>query len=161
MEPRGRYFEDIVIGEEIESAPRTITEADIITFAELSGDTNPLHIDPEYARTTMFGERIAHGLLGLSVASGLAWQTGLMEGTAEAFIGLDWKFRAPIRIGDTIRVQMVATQKKAMPHLGGGFVTISAVVLNQRDEVVQKGTWTVLVRARQGYGGEPGGQDAS
>lgn len=148
MELRGRYFEDIIIGEEIESAPRTITEADILAFAELSGDTNPLHIDPEYARTTMFGERIAHGLLGLSVASGLAWQTGLMAGTAEALIGMDWKFRAPIRIGDTIRVRMAATQKKEMPHLGGGFVTISAVLLNQQDEVVQKGTWTVLVRSR-------------
>ncbi|MGQ9710299.1 MAG: MaoC/PaaZ C-terminal domain-containing protein [Anaerolineae bacterium] len=115
MEFRGRYFEEFVIGEEIESAPRAITEADIMTFAELSGDTNPLHVDPEYARTTVFGERIAHGLLGLSVASGLAWQTGLMEGTAIAFIGLDWKFRAPIRIGDTIRVRMAATQKKDAP----------------------------------------------
>lgn len=145
---RGRYFEDFVLGEEIETAARTITEADVLTFANLSGDTNPLHVDPEYARTTIFGERIAHGLLGLSVASGLAWQTGLMEGTAEAFIGLDWKFRAPIRLGDTIRVRMVATQKREMPHLNGGFITISAQVLNQRDEVVQKGTWTVLVRSR-------------
>lgn len=144
----GRYFEESVIGEEIESAPRTITEADILAFAELSGDTNPVHVDPEFARTTIFGERIAHGLLGLSVASGLAWQTGLMQGTAEAFIGMDWKFRAPIRIGDTIRVRMVATQKREMPSLNGGFVTISATVLNQRDEVVQKGTWTVLVRSR-------------
>lgn len=149
MEPRGRYFEDIAIGEEIESAPRTITEADILAFAELSGDTNPLHTDPEYARTTIFGERIAHGLLGLSVASGLAWQTGLIEGTAEAFIGLDWKFRAPIRIGDTVRLRMVTTQKREMPHLGGGLVTLSATLLNQRDEVVQKGTWTVLVRSRR------------
>lgn len=157
MELRGQYFEDFTIGEEIESAPRTITEADVLTFAELSGDTNPLHTDPEYARTTMFGERIAHGLLGLSVVSGLAWQTGLMEGTAIAFVGLDWKFRAPIRIGDTIRVRMAAMQKREMPHLGGGFVTISAVVLNQRDEVVQKGTWTVLVRSRQGYHGEGNG----
>lgn len=145
---RGRYFEDFVIGEEIETASRTITEADVLTFAHLSGDTNPLHIDPEYARTTIFGERIAHGLLGLSVASGLAWQTGLMEGTAEAFISLDWKFRAPIRLGDTVRVRMVATQKREMPHLNGGFVTIAAEMLNQRDEVVQKGTWTVLVRSR-------------
>ncbi len=148
MEKRGRYFEEIVIGEEIESPPRTITGDDIRAFAELSGDTNPLHLDPEFARTTIFGEPIAHGLLGLSVASGLAWQTGLLEGTAEAFIGLDWKFRAPIRIGDAIRLRMVATQKKEMPHLNGGFVTVSAVLLNQRDEVVQKGTWTVLVRSR-------------
>lgn len=148
MKMQGRYFEEIVIGEEIESATRTITEADIRTFAELSGDTNPLHLDPEFARTTVFGEPIAHGLLGLSVASGLAWQTGLVQGTADAFIGLEWKFRAPIRIGDTVRLRMVATQKREMPHLHGGFVTISAVLLNQRDEVVQKGTWTILVRSR-------------
>jgi len=147
---RGRYFEELVVGDEVESPGRTITEADVVLFAGLSGDYNPLHTDAEYARTTIFGERVAHGLLGLSVASGLAWRTGLLEGTAEALIGVDWKFRAPILIGDTIRLLAQVSQKKEMQRLGGGFVTFSMTLLNQRDEVVQKGTWTLLVRSQPG-----------
>lgn len=145
---QGRFFEQLEVGQEVQSAERTITEADILDFAHLSGDHNPLHVDAEYARHTLFGERIAHGLLGLSVASGLAWQTGLLEGTAEALVSVDWKFRAPIRIGDTVRLRMEIAQKKEMPHLKGGLITVSATLLNQRDEVAQKGTWTVLVRSR-------------
>ena len=145
---RGLYFEEVEIGDAVESPARTITEADVVAFAGLTGDYNPLHTDAEYAKGTIFGQRVAHGLLGLSVASGLAWRTGFVEGTAEALIGVDWKFRAPILIGDTIRLRVEVTKKKAMPRLGGGFVTFAATLLNQRDEVVQKGTWTLLVRSR-------------
>ena len=144
---RGRYFEELMIGEVSESPSRTITEADVALFAGLSGDYNPLHTDAEYARTTTFGERVAHGLLGLSVASGLAWRTGFLEGTAEALISVDCKFRAPILIGDTIRLRTQISQKKEIKRLGGGFVTFSVTLLNQRDEVVQKGTWTLLIRS--------------
>ena len=77
---QGRYFEELAVGEVVESPGRTITEADVVFFANLSGDFNPLHTDAEYARTTTFGERIAHGLLGLSVASGLAWSFPFMSG---------------------------------------------------------------------------------
>ena len=147
---RGRYFEELVVGDVVESPGRTITEADIVSFAGLSGDYNPLHTNAEYGRTTIFGERVAHGLLGLSVASGLAWRTGFLEGTAEALIGVEWKFRAPVLIGDTIRLRAQVSQKKEMQRLGGGIVTLSATLLNQRDEVVQKGTWTVLIRSQPG-----------
>jgi len=147
---RGRYFEELAVGDEVESPGRTITEADVVLFAGLSGDYNPLHTDAEYARTTIFGERVAHGLLGLSVASGLAWRTGFLEGTAEALTGVEWKFRAPILIGDTIRLWAQVSQKKEMQRLGGGFVTFSMTLLNQRDEVVQKGTWTLLVCSQPG-----------
>ncbi len=150
---RGLYFEEIGIGDGAESPARTITEADVVAFAGLSGDYNPLHTDAEYARGTIFGQRVAHGLLGLSVASGLAWRTGLMEGTAEALISVEWKFRAPVYIGDTIRLRVEAIAKKEMPRLGGGFVTFSAILLNQRGETVQKGTWTLLVRSRPGEEG--------
>jgi len=146
---RGRTFEEFQVGDVLETPARTITEADIVLFAGLSGDYNPLHTDAEYARTTLFGERVAHGLLGLAVASGLAWRTGFLEGTAEALTGMDWKFRAPIRIGDTVRLRVEVSQKKEMARLGGGFVVFSATLLNQRDEVVQKGTWTLLVRGRE------------
>ena len=145
--PRGRYFEAFEVGEAIETPARTITEADVVTFAGLSGDYNPLHTDAEFAKETMFGERVAHGLLGLSVVSGLAWRTGFMEGTADALISVETKFRNPVKFGDTIRARFEVKQKKAMKRLGGGFVTFNVVVLNQRDETIQKGDWTVLIRS--------------
>ena len=145
--PRGRYFEEFEIGDEVETSTRTITETDVMVFAALSGDHNPLHTDAEFAKGTLFGERIAHGLLGLAVASGLTAQLGFVEGTTEAFIGLEWKFRAPIKFGDTVHLQAKVKQKKAMPRLGGGFITFDVKLLNQQDETVQKGTWTVLIKS--------------
>lgn len=147
---QGLYFEEYTIGDSIESAGRTITETDIVNFAALSGDWNAIHVDAEVAKTGMFGERIAHGLLGLSVASGLAVRLGFMEETVIAFMGLDWKFRAAIKIGDTIRVRAEVSEKKAVPRLGGGTVTFNVEVLNQRDETTQKGTWTMLIKLRGG-----------
>ena len=144
---RGRYFEEFEIGDVNETAARTITETDVMLFAGLSGDYNPLHTDAEFAKGTYFGERVAHGLLGLSIASGLASRLGFIEGTAEAFTGLEWKFRGPILIGDTIRVRLEVRKKKEMSRLGGGFVVLDVAVLNQRDETVQKGTWTVLIKS--------------
>jgi acyl dehydratase len=145
--PRGRYFEQFEVGEKLETPARTITEADVVTFAGLSGDYNPIHTDAEFAKETMFGERIAHGLLALSTVSGLAWRTGFMEGTADALISVECKFRNPVKFGDTIRAQFEVSQKKEMKRLGGGFVTFNVVVLNQRDETIQKGAWTVLIRS--------------
>jgi acyl dehydratase len=147
---RGHYFDEFETGYTIVSPARTITEHDVVAFAGLSGDYNPLHTDKEFARETPFGERIAHGMLGLSVATGLAARLGFIDGTALAFLGLDWKFRNPILMGDTIHVVVEATQKKKMPSMGGGIVTFDVRVVNQRDEVVQKGTWNILVRAAPG-----------
>jgi acyl dehydratase len=146
-QPRGICFEEFEVGDRVESPGRTITEADVATFAGLSGDYNQLHTDVEFCRDTLYGERIAHGLLGLSIASGLAARLGFVEGTAQAFTGLDWKFRGPIRIGDTIRGRFEVAKKRKMSSLGGGFVIFSVTVLNQRDETVQKGTWTLLVKS--------------
>jgi acyl dehydratase len=143
----GLYFEEFEVGQTIETPARTITETDVVIFAGLSGDYNPLHTDAEFAKGTMFGERIAHGLLGLAVVSGLAWRTGFMEGTADALISVETKFRNPVKFGDTIRARFMVKQKKEMKRMGGGFVTLGVVVLNQRDETVQKGDWTVLIRS--------------
>jgi len=143
--PRGRYFEEFEIGDVVETAARTVTETDIVLFAGLSGDYNQIHTDVEFTKGTRYGERVAHGLLGLSIASGLAAQLGLIEGTVEAFTGLEWKFRGPILIGDTIRVRLEVKGKKEMSRLGGGFVTLDVAILNQRDETVQKGAWTALI----------------
>jgi acyl dehydratase len=145
---RGKRFDDMAIGDTAESPGRTITETDILSFADFTGDQNPVHVDAEYAQGTIYGKQVAHGLLGLSIAGGLVWRTGLLEGTAEALISMDWKFRNPIFIGDTIRLRAEVGQKKRMPRLKGGFVTFKATLLNQRDEVVQKGTWTLLIRSR-------------
>ncbi len=146
--PQGMYFEEFEIGKEILSQGRTITEADIVNFAALTADYNPMHTDAEFSKTTQFGERVAHGMLGLSYAVGLAWQLGFMFGTVIAFTGLEWKFKGPIKIGDTIHLIAKVKQTKAMKAAGGGFVVIEGRVLNQRDEVVQQGEWTVLVKSK-------------
>lgn len=144
----GLYFEDFESGYEAVSPGRTITEYDVGAFAGLSGDYNPLHTDAEFCADTPFGQRIAHGMLGLSVATGLASRLGFLDGTAIAFLGLDWKFRNPINLNDTIRAEISVSKKRLMPAMGGGIVTFSVRVVNQSDDVVQKGTWSILVRSR-------------
>ncbi len=148
FQPSGRYFEEFAVGDEALSQGRTVTEADIVAFAALTGDYNPLHTDAEYAKGTVFGERIAHGLLGLSFASGLLDRLGILTGTVGAFIDLAWKFRGPIKIGDTIHVEANVTRKKEMRRLGGGFVVWGMALINQRGETVQKGQWTVLIKSK-------------
>jgi len=150
--PRGRYFEEFAIGDKVTSQGRTITEADIVAFAGLSGDYNPVHIDAEFAKAGMFGERIAHGLLILSIASGLAWQLGFMAGTADAFLSLDCKFAGATKIGDTLKVSAEVAQKRDMPGSGGGMIVFNVEVTNQRGEVVQKGKWSVLIRRMKAEG---------
>jgi 3-hydroxybutyryl-CoA dehydratase len=146
---KGLYFEEFEIGQSITSVGRTITEADVVGFAALTGDWTSIHSDAEYAAQHPFGQRVAHGVLGLSIASALAVRMGFMEGTVLAFreIG-DWKFSLPIFFGDTIRVQASVIGLKAMPRLGGGSVTFKVQILNQDDKVVQRGKWTVLMMSR-------------
>jgi 3-hydroxybutyryl-CoA dehydratase len=145
---RGMFFEEISEGFSIVSPGRTITETDIVMFAGLSGDYNPLHTDEEYAKQTMFGGRIAHGLLGLSIASGLAMQLGFMLGTVEAFRELTWQFRKPIIMGDTIHIEAKAASKKAIRGFKGGLVGFDINVLNQKGESVHKGSWMLLVKSK-------------
>ena len=123
--PRGLYFEEFTIGQTITTSARTITESDIVTFAGLSGDYNQIHTDAEFAKATPFGQRIAHGILTLSVISGLAVQTGFMEGTIIAFREInEWKFSKPVFIGDTVHATLEITETKALRRLGGGSITI-------------------------------------
>jgi acyl dehydratase len=145
----GFIFEDFEPGQKVKSAGRTISEHDIASFAGLSGDFNQIHTDAEFARNTAFGQRVAHGLLGLAIASGLAVQTGILGPNVIAFreVG-EWKFIKPVFIGDTIHVELEVTETKAIPRLGGGSVTLSVHVNNQSNETTMKGLWTVLVKAR-------------
>lgn len=145
--PRGRYFEEFEIGESLMTAGRTITESDIVTFAGMSGDFNQIHVDAEYAGSGMFGQRVAHGLLVVAIATGLVVQTGIMEGTVLAFRELEWKFSRPIFIGDTIQVRMEVVGLKAMPRLGGGIVSAKIGVINQQDQVVHRGTMVLLLQS--------------
>lgn len=145
---QGLYFEEFEEGLELETRGRTITETDIVNFAGLSGDYNPMHTNAAFAEGTPFGKRVAHGLLGLSVASGLSYQMGFLEGTVIAFTGLEMKFREPVFIGDTIRVKVKVSKRREMKAAGGGFVTFDVRVLNQDDKITQKGEWTILVASK-------------
>jgi len=120
----------------------------VVNFACLSGDFNPLHTDREFAGKTPFGERIAHGLLGLSVHSGLSQGLGITEGTTLAFLGLTWNFKAPILFGDTIHVVQSVKEMRETRKPDRGIIIFSVQVLNQRDEVVQEGTKTLMVRRK-------------
>ena len=145
-EPR-RYFDEIQLGEEYESPGRTVTESDIVVFAGLSGDYNVLHTDAEFMKRSIFGERIAHGLLGLAVQAGLFTRATQAYATL-AFVGLRWKFKGPIKIGDTIRLKAKVVAKKETGKPDHGLVTVERTVLNQRDEVVQEGETDLLVERR-------------
>ena len=142
----GLYFEEFYVGQKITTEKRTVTEEDIMSFARLTGDDNRIHTDPEFSKTTVFGRQVAHGLLGLSIASGLAWKTGILDGTVIAFREVtEWKFVKPVFIGDTIYVALETTEIKALPRIGGGSVTITLDVKNQTEEVCHRGRWVVLI----------------
>lgn len=142
------YFEDFEQDREYVTRSRTITEADVVAFAGLSGDFNALHVDEEFAKTTIFGARIAHGLLGLSVASGLINQLGLGEGTVMAFLGLTWNFKGVVRIGDTITVRQLVADKRETSKKDRGILRMAITVLNQHGEVVQDGEHVLMVKRR-------------
>lgn len=147
--PRGMFFEEYEVGQHILTSSRTVTEGDIVSFAGLTGDYNQIHTDAEFARRTPFGQRIAHGLLGLSIALGLATQTGVLEGTVLAFREIqNWKFVKPVYIGDTIHAELDVTEVKALPRIKGGSVVLEVMVLNQRDETLMKGAWNALIVSR-------------
>ncbi|OQY81321.1 MAG: dehydratase [Anaerolineae bacterium UTCFX3] len=145
----GLYFEEFSVGQKITSVGRTVTEGDIMTFAGLTGDYNQIHTDAAFAATTQFGQRIAHGLLGLSIAVGLLMRTGALEGTVLAFREIvEWKFVRPVFIGDTLRVEMEVKELKAMPRIGGGQALVALDVKNQKDETLMRGTLAVLVASK-------------
>jgi acyl dehydratase len=144
----GLYYEDYEIGRKMVTRARTITEADIVQFGALTGDFNPMHFDAEYMKTHLMGERIAHGMLTLSYAVGQAYQLGFMEKTILAFRGLEMKFSQPVKIGDTLHVELTVKEMSPAPRLGGGLVTLDVKIINQDNKTVQSGTWTVIVASK-------------
>ena len=143
---RGKYFEEFEVGMSFTSPGRTVTESDIVSFAGLSGDYTQIHTDVEFSKGTVVGERVAHGLLGLAILSGLVVRTGVLEGTVIAFREIvNWKFVKTIFIGDTVHVDLKVLDAKPLPRLGGGAVNIDIRLINQNDDVVMKGVWKILV----------------
>ena len=145
----GLYFEEFSVGQKIGTVGRTISEDAIFTFAGLTGDFNEIHTNAEFSKKTQFGKRIAHGLLGLSVATGLIMRTGFLEGTVLAFREIsEWKFIKPFFIGDTVSAELTVAETKPLPRIGGGSITAAVVVKNQTDEICQRGSLNLLVLSK-------------
>lgn len=147
-QPRGRYFEQFEIGQQLVTAARTITECDIVNFAGVTGDYNQIHTDAEFAAQDTFGQRVAHGMLVQSIATGLAVQSGIIEGTVLAFREQSAKFSLPVFIGDTVHVELKITEIKALPRLGGGNINMKYAVYNQHGKAVQRGDWVMLIKSQ-------------
>ncbi len=143
------FLEDFKVGQSYTSPARTITEADVVSFAGLSGDYNPIHTDAEFSGKTQFKQRIAHGMLGLSILTGLGSRSGILDGSAIAFLGIEeWKFSGPILFGDTVHVRMTVAEVRPSSKPGAGVLKRRMELVNQRGEVVQSGTFVTLVRAK-------------
>jgi len=146
---RGLYWEQWEIGAEFQSPARTVTEADIVAFAGISGDYNPLHINEEYCKQTPFGTRIAHGPLVYAIAAGLLFQLHLYDDTLIAFLGFDsLKFSRPVKPGDTIHARIKVLDKRETSNAERGVMKRQLQVINQRGEVVQEGVQAFLLKRR-------------
>ena len=145
----GLYWEEWEIGAEFVTAGRTVTEADIVHFAGISGDYNPLHINEEHCKKTQFGERIAHGPLVYSIATGQVFQLHLYDDTLIAFLGFDsLKFTKPVLIGDTIHARLTVLETRETSKPDRGIMKRKFEVLNQHGDVVQDGIQVFMLKKK-------------
>lgn len=143
------YLEDLAAGQTFVTPGRTITEADVVSFAAWTGDNNQVHTDVEFAARTRYGQRVVHGMLGASLCLGLIARTGVFEGSAVALLGVDeWRFTAPVFIGDTLTCTVEILSVRATSSGRTGIVERRLTLRNQRDETVQTGRMDVMVLAR-------------
>ena len=146
---KGMYWEEWEIGAEFESPARTVTEADIVLFAGLSGDYNPLHVNEEYCKTTIFGTRIAHGPLVYAIVAGLLFQLHLYDDTLIAFLGFEnLRFTGPVKAGDTIHAKVKVLEKRETSRPDRGVMKRELKVFNQRGEVVQEAIQNFLLKRK-------------
>ena len=146
-----KYFEDLQIGDKDITAGRTITEADIVNFAGLSGDFNAIHVDDDFAKGTFFKKRIAHGLLVLSVGSGLFTQSEMnisIKANLIALMEIKWRFLKPVFVGDTVHLEVEVTEKRETSKGDRGIVVMRRTVINQNGEAVQQGDATLMLRRK-------------
>jgi len=144
----GMFYEDFEDADVFVTASRAIGEADVRAFAEGSGGWNPIHLDREAAIRAGFEGPIAHGALGLSVATGLANQLQLTRGTLVALVGISWRFRGAIYYGDEVTLYLRVGSRRATGNPARGLVTLAAELKNQRGEVVQEGEFVELIARR-------------
>jgi acyl dehydratase len=154
MTEKSRYFEELVEGEEFRSPTRTIAEYDLYTFAGLTGDLTDFHISTEAAKTSVFGQRPAHGMLLTSIANGLFNRIGVTDETGMALAGIEWRFLSPGFIGDTIHLVVSVEKKREVTELDRGLVFWKAQLRNQRAEVVCEGRMIRMVRRVQTTGSQ-------
>ena len=145
----GLTFDQLNIGDHYVCQARTVTEADTVNFAGLSGDYNPLHTDQTYGETTPFGGRIAHGMLVLAIATGQANQLGIFEGTTIALLQQTVKYVGAVKFGDTVHLEFKVVDKKESSKPDRGILTIETTVLNQDDKAVIEGQWVLMLKRDQ------------
>ncbi|MEC8381950.1 MAG: MaoC/PaaZ C-terminal domain-containing protein [Myxococcota bacterium] len=142
--PKGMFFSEYEIGQKFTTGRRTVTEADVVAFAGLSGDFNPLHTDAVFAAQTPFGQRIAHGMLVVSISTGLSQTLGIFEGTTIGLLEQSFAYKAPTFFGDTIHLEMKVSQVKPTSKPGRGIVTFQARIIKQDGTIVNDGLWKVM-----------------
>ena len=148
----GRMYDELQIGQSFQTPRRTIIDADIMQFAGLTGDFNPLHVDDVFAEASDFGARIAHGPMLVGMSFGLASRAGLFDGTVLGLLDLNWRFSGPVRPGDNVGVVATVTDKKSSRKPDRGVVDFQFDVVNQRGETVQIGNAKILMRKHSGTG---------
>ena len=141
-----RYYEDFEVGQVYVTPSRTVTEVQVAQWAALSGDFNELHMSEVFAKQSPFGRRIAHGPVGLAIASGMG--NALWEEGGRAALSLSWQFKAPLVIGDTIHCEVEVLRKQDTRSHRGGSVDFAVRVINQNNEVVQTGEKSLLFYPR-------------
>lgn len=146
MKVRGMLFREFAMGDQFVTGGRTVTESDVVSFAGISGDFNPLHTDQTFAEKTPFGQRIAHGMLAASISTGLGQTLGIFEGTTIALMSQTFSYKAPVFFGDTIRLRLTVESVKPSSKGGKGVVVFTSDILNQEDTLVVTGSWTVMMR---------------
>lgn len=142
------YYEDFEVGQVFETAGRTVTETDIMMYAYLSADYTAIHTDAEYAKTTVFGERVAHGPIGAVISGGLLVRLGIFEGSALAALEHHWVFKGPIRINDTITARVTIADLRETSDGRRAVLERKVEIVNQRGEVVQIGHAKMLIAKR-------------
>lgn len=146
MERRFRYLSEFSVGEKFTTLSRTVTETDVVLFAGITGDNNPIHTDKDYAESLPFKSRIAHGLLGAGIATGLWGRMGLVDGSAIAALSTEWSFVGAIKVGDTIHCEVeVLETKRSSSKPDRGILNIGYKIINQDNQICQTGSMATMM----------------